>query len=110
MGGLAYMSYYTSFPAVGICVYLMRTRFGYRSLAEAINERYGNAAAVAFGLVVLYRLFQVGLYCLHCLATATVGHEGATNTAMRPPSCLGLSACSLSVYSLSVYSRYLAET
>ncbi len=35
----AYASYYTSFPAVAIVVYFLRTRHGYQSLPEAIHER-----------------------------------------------------------------------
>ncbi|KAK9829007.1 hypothetical protein WJX72_003371 [[Myrmecia] bisecta] len=57
-GGIAYAGYYTSFASVAIVVYFMRTRHGYRSLPEAINERYGSLATVAFGLAVLFRLFQ----------------------------------------------------
>jgi hypothetical protein len=48
-------AYYTSFPAVGICIYFLRTRFGYQSLPEAIAQRYGPTATVAFGCAVLYR-------------------------------------------------------
>lgn len=58
MGGLAYAAYYTSFPAVAIVVYFLRTRRGYRSLPEAINERYGTLAVVSFGLAVAFRLYQ----------------------------------------------------
>ncbi|KAJ9523670.1 hypothetical protein QJQ45_020099 [Haematococcus lacustris] len=57
-GGLAYAAYYTAFPAAAICIYLMRTRHGYRSLPQAISERYGPTATLAFGLAVLYRLYQ----------------------------------------------------
>ena len=51
-------AYYTSFASVGIVIYLIRTRQGYRSLPEAINERYGSLATLAFGLAVLFRLYQ----------------------------------------------------
>lgn len=51
-------AYYTSFASVGIVIYLIRTRQGYRSLPEAINERYGSMATLAFGLAVLFRLYQ----------------------------------------------------
>lgn len=51
-------AYYTSFASVGILIYLVRTRHGYRSLPEAINERYGSMATLAFGLAVLFRLYQ----------------------------------------------------
>jgi hypothetical protein len=36
----------------------MRTQKGYRSLPEAINERYGSLATLSFGLAVFFRLFQ----------------------------------------------------
>jgi len=51
-------AYYTSFASVGVVIYLIRTRQGYRSLPEAINERYGSMATLAFGLAVLFRLYQ----------------------------------------------------
>lgn len=51
-------AYYTSFASVGIVIYFIRTMQGYRSLPEAINERYGSMATLAFGLAVLFRLYQ----------------------------------------------------
>ncbi len=42
-------AYYTSFASVGIVIYFMRTRKGYRSLPEAINQRYGPLATLSFG-------------------------------------------------------------
>lgn len=42
-------SYYTSFASVGIVIYFLRTRKGYRSLPEAINQRYGPLATLSFG-------------------------------------------------------------
>ena len=42
-------AYYTSFASVGLVVYFMRTRKGYRSLPEAINSRYGPLATLSFG-------------------------------------------------------------
>ncbi len=41
--------YYTSFASVGIVIYFLRTRKGYRSLPEAINQRYGPLATLSFG-------------------------------------------------------------
>lgn len=35
----AYASYYSSFPAVAIVIYFLRTRRGYHSLPEAIQAR-----------------------------------------------------------------------
>ncbi|KAL0034477.1 hypothetical protein WJX79_004596 [Trebouxia sp. C0005] len=58
VGACAYAAYYTSFASVGIVIYLIRTKQGYRSLPEAINERYGSMATLAFGLAVLFRLYQ----------------------------------------------------
>ncbi|EIE27477.1 hypothetical protein COCSUDRAFT_64250 [Coccomyxa subellipsoidea C-169] len=51
-------AYYTSFASVGIVIYFMRTRKGYRSLPEAINQRYGPLATLSFGIAVLFRLYQ----------------------------------------------------
>ena len=42
-------AYYTSFASVGIVIYILRVKKGYRSLPEAINARYGPLASVAFG-------------------------------------------------------------
>ena len=42
-------AYYTSFASVGIVIYFLRVKKGYRSLPEAINARYGPLASVAFG-------------------------------------------------------------
>ncbi|CAL8463500.1 g3034 [Coccomyxa elongata] len=58
VGCLAYAGYYTSFASVGIVIYFLRTRKGYRSLPEAINQRYGPLATLSFGLAVLFRLYQ----------------------------------------------------
>jgi SSS family solute:Na+ symporter len=55
---LQYAGYYTAFASTAVVIYLLRTRKGYRSLPEAINERYGSLATVSFGLAVLFRLFQ----------------------------------------------------
>ena len=51
-------AYYTSFASVGLVVYFMRTRKGYRSLPEAINLRYGPLATLSFG-ADLFLLFAV---------------------------------------------------
>lgn len=42
-------AYYTSFASVGVVIYVLRVKKGYRSLPEAINARYGPLASVAFG-------------------------------------------------------------
>jgi len=46
---------FVAFFSVAFVAYFMRTRHGYRSLAEAIYARYGGFAALAFGLAVAYR-------------------------------------------------------
>jgi hypothetical protein len=46
---------YVSFGSVALVAYFMRTRMGYRSLPEAIHARYGDLAAAAFALAVVYR-------------------------------------------------------
>lgn len=51
-------AYYTSFASVGVVVYFLRTRKGYRSLPEAINLRYGPLATLSFGAAVFFRLYQ----------------------------------------------------
>ncbi len=51
-------SYYTSFASVGVVVYLMRTRKGYRSLPEAINQRYGPLATLSFGNCLHFMCMQ----------------------------------------------------
>lgn len=58
VGGLAYAAWYTSFVSAACVIYVARRRFGYRSLPEAINMRYGPAATLSFGAAVLYRLFN----------------------------------------------------
>eukprot|EP00879_Flechtneria_rotunda_P010733 GHRR01011215.1.p1 GENE.GHRR01011215.1~~GHRR01011215.1.p1 ORF type:complete len:596 (+),score=197.04 GHRR01011215.1:814-2601(+) len=49
---------FVAFFSVPLVAYFMRTRFGYRSLPQAIYARYGGLAALAFGLAVAYRLEQ----------------------------------------------------
>ena len=57
VGGVQYATWYTSFPCVGLVVWRLRKQ-GFKSLPEAINARYGNAACLAFFVTVLYRLYQ----------------------------------------------------
>lgn len=80
----AVAGYYTSFASVGIVIYLIRTRQGYRSLPEAINERYGSMATLAFGLAVLFRLYQE----VWSNALVVAGFYGDE---VRSPVCLALS-------------------
>ena len=51
-------AYYTSFASVGLVVYVLRTRKGYRSFPEAINLRYGPLATLSFGAAAFFRLYQ----------------------------------------------------
>ena len=55
-------AYYTSFASVGIVIYVLRVRKGYRSLPEAINARYGPLASVAFGE---WSVLSLSFPCLH---------------------------------------------
>lgn len=57
MGGAAYASWYTSFLCVAFTVYRIRKK-GYKSLPDAIHQRYGSLACITYCLVVLYRLEQ----------------------------------------------------
>ena len=81
-------AYYTSFASVGIVIYLIRTRQGYRSLPEAINERYGSMATLAFGLAVLFRLYQE----VWSNALVVAGFYGDV-VRMCSPICLALANC-----------------
>lgn len=58
LGGLAYASYWLAFLVVGIVVYFMRTRGGFRSLASFLKTKYGVRAARLFLLVIAIRLFN----------------------------------------------------
>ncbi len=57
-GGLGYAAYYLSFIVVGIAVYFLRTRGGFRSLAEFLTVKYGGFAAKMFLGVIAIRLFN----------------------------------------------------
>ena len=57
MGGAAYACWYSSFFCVAFTIYRLRKK-GFRSLPDAINQRYGSLACVTYCLVVLYRLEQ----------------------------------------------------
>ena len=84
-------SYYTSFASVGIVIYLIRTRKGYRSLPEAINERYGSMATLAFGLAVLFRLYQE----VWSNALVVAGFYGAEVPLPLTTLCLGMQHTSM---------------
>ncbi|MGE5145231.1 MAG: Na+/proline symporter [Candidatus Eiseniibacteriota bacterium] len=58
IGGLGYGVYYLSFAVVAIAIYVMRTRGGWRSLAEFLVAKYGGVAARLFLMAVAIRLFN----------------------------------------------------
>jgi len=57
-GGLAYASYWLAFIVVGVAVYFMRTRGGFRSLTQFLTLKYGAVAAKMFLVVISIRLFN----------------------------------------------------
>lgn len=56
LGGVAYAGWYTSFFSAALVGYVLRTRYGYFSLPEAVHKTYGSFAALLFMLCVLFRL------------------------------------------------------
>lgn len=58
VGGLAYATYWLSIPFAGWVIYRLRTRHGVSGLAPFLISRYGRAAAIAFTLAVLIRLYN----------------------------------------------------
>jgi hypothetical protein len=57
-GGWGYAAWYVSFFSGAAVIYVLRTRYGYSSLPEAIYRRYGRGATLAFGFAAMYRLYQ----------------------------------------------------
>lgn len=57
-GGLAYAAYWLTFIVVGVAVYFLRTRGGYRSMAEFLTVKYGGFATRMFLIVIAIRLFN----------------------------------------------------
>ena len=57
-GGVAYSAWYISFLAAATVGYILRTKYGYHSLPEAINATYGSIACLLFMLCVNFRLFN----------------------------------------------------
>lgn len=99
---VAAAAYYTSFASVGVVIYFIRTRQGYRSLPEAINERYGSMATLAFGLAVLFRLYQE----VWSNALVVAGFYGDV---VHNSVCIALSRNRLSCAALSKY-RHKGES
>ncbi len=58
VGAVAYATYWLSIPVAGLVIFYLRRRFGTRSLAGFLAGRYGRAAALAFTLAVLVRLYN----------------------------------------------------
>jgi len=57
VGGFGYMCYYVAFFTVAVVIYRLRIK-GYSSLPEAIMDKYGVFACMAFCAAVVYRLFN----------------------------------------------------
>lgn len=57
-GGIGYAAYWLAFIVVGVTVYFMRTRGGYRSLAQFLTAKYGATAAKLFLIVIAIRLYN----------------------------------------------------
>jgi SSS family solute:Na+ symporter len=58
VGGLAYATYWLSIPVAGLVIYWLRTRHGATGLVPFLIQRYGRAAALAFGLAIFIRLYN----------------------------------------------------
>lgn len=56
LGGVAYAGWYTSFFSAAILGYVLRTKYGYFSLPEAVHKTYGSFATLLFMLCVAFRL------------------------------------------------------
>lgn len=57
-GGVAYASWYVSFITAGVVCYLLRTRYGFSSMAQAIYKNYGALGSFCYTLVLAFRLFN----------------------------------------------------
>ncbi|MEX0627488.1 MAG: hypothetical protein WD230_02525, partial [Cucumibacter sp.] len=58
VGAFAYATYWLSIPVAGVVIFYLRRRFDATSLAGFVAGRYGRAAALAFTLAVLVRLYN----------------------------------------------------
>lgn len=58
VGAVAYATYWLSIPVAGLVIFYLRRRFGARSLTSFLAGRYGRAAALAFTVAVLVRLYN----------------------------------------------------
>ncbi len=58
VGGLAYATYWLSIPVAGVVIYWLRTRENATGLVPFLIGKYGRAAAMAFSLAILIRLYN----------------------------------------------------
>ncbi|MEX1081771.1 MAG: sodium:solute symporter [Halofilum sp. (in: g-proteobacteria)] len=58
VGAIAYATYWLSIPVAGFVIFYLRRRFAATSLAGFLASRYGRAAAIAFTVAVLVRLYN----------------------------------------------------
>jgi SSS family solute:Na+ symporter len=58
VGGLAYATYWLAIPFAGFVIYWIRTREGASSLVGFLQGKYGRAAAAAFTVAILIRLYN----------------------------------------------------
>jgi Na+/proline symporter len=58
VGGLAYATYWLSIPIAGLVIYRLRTQHAATGLVPFLIARYGRAAAIAFTLAILIRLYN----------------------------------------------------
>jgi Na+/proline symporter len=77
VGGIGYGIYYLAFVVVGVAVYLMRTKGGWRSLSEFLVTKYGGLCARLFLAAVAIRLFNE-VWSNTKVASLFFGAEGST--------------------------------
>lgn len=58
VGGLAYATYWLSIPLAGVVIYRLRTRHAATGLVPFLVQKYGRAAALAFSVAILIRLYN----------------------------------------------------
>lgn len=58
LGGLAYAGWYVSFFSVGFVCYILRVRFGYKSLSSCIYSNYGTPGVICYQAAVLFRVWN----------------------------------------------------
>ena len=78
MGGIGYGVYYLAFAVVGVAVYVMRTKGGWRSLSEFLVTKYGGMCARLFLAAVAIRLFNE-VWSNTKVASLFFGAEGSTD-------------------------------